>query len=74
MRFHVSVLDRGEALPHRAGNVFDADGDHGKVRDMKVTVRWVSPDQLVIRYPTGARVFRNETQVLSVAVAYEAAP
>jgi hypothetical protein len=37
---HVSVMNAGEALPDSAGNVFDADTDHGAVEEMIVTVRW----------------------------------
>jgi hypothetical protein len=71
---HVSVLNTGEALPQSAGNAFDADSDHGAVKEMNVTVRWAAPDQLVIRYPARARVFKNESRANGVAVAYEAEP
>lgn len=68
---HVSILDRGEALPHSAGNAFAADGDHGAVKDMSVTVRWLSPKALVIRYPALASVYHNETAAKGVTIAYE---
>jgi hypothetical protein len=71
---HVSVLDVGQELPQSGGNVFDADSNHGAVKDMKVTVRWVSQDKLVIRYPTEARVFRKMSRIRDVAIAYENAP
>jgi hypothetical protein len=71
---HVSVLDSNEAPPQSAGNVFDADSDHGAIKDMTVTVRWLSRDQIVIRYPTRARIFRKEAQARGIAVAYETTP
>lgn len=70
----MSVLDRGAALPHSAGNVFDADSDHGAVKDVKVTVQWLSPQQLVIRYPARARVFNSMPGINGVAIAYEPTP
>src|SRR5215471_21743463 len=71
---HVSVLNAGEALPGSAGNVFDADGNHGAVKDVIVTVRWVSTRQLVLRYPAGARVFVRNGEVNAVAIEYEPVP
>jgi hypothetical protein len=71
---HVSVLNAGDALPEAAGNIFDADSDHGAAKDVTVTVRWAASDQLVVRYPGRARVFRKETQANGVAVTYETVP
>jgi hypothetical protein len=71
---HVSVVNGVGPLPKSVGNVFTADSDHGAVKDMTVSVRWVSQDQLVIRYPARARVFRKETQANGVAVAYDTVP
>jgi len=71
---HVSILNGSDALPESAGNIFNADSDHGAAKDMTVTVRWAAPDQLVVRYPARARVFRKETQANGVAVTYETAP
>jgi hypothetical protein len=71
---HVSIVkDFGEHLKS-AGNVFAADSDHGAVKEMIVTVRWVALDQVVIRYPAHARVFKREAQTNGVSVAYETAP
>ncbi len=73
--WQVSVLDAKEKLPRSsAGNVFIADSDHGAVKEMAVTARWVSRDQLVIRYPARARVFKKEGQAGAVAVVYETVP
>ena len=73
--WQVSVLAAQEKLPSSSGgNVFVADSDHGAVKEMTVTARWVSRDQLVIRYPARARVFKKEVQARGVAVVYEAVP
>lgn len=69
----VSVVKGFGKRGKSAGNVFAADSDHGAVPDMAVTVRWTAPDQLVIRYPAQARVFRQESRVDGVRIAYEAA-
>jgi hypothetical protein len=70
---HVSVLNASDPVPKSAGNTFNADSDHGAAKDMTVTVRWAAPDQLVVRYPARARIFRRESQATGVAVAYEIA-
>ena len=71
---HVSVVNQFGQLGKSAGNVFAADSDHGAVKDMTVTVRWVAPNQVVIRYPAQARVFKKEAQANGVGVVYEIAP
>jgi len=71
---HVSILNAGDTLWQSAGNVFAADSDHGAVKDMTVTVRWAAPDELVVRYPARARVFRKETLANGTAVTYETVP
>ena len=71
---HVSVVNEFGQPPKSAGNVFVANSDHGAVKDMTVTVRWVAPDQVVIRYPAQARVFKKETQANGVSVIYETVP
>ena len=71
---HVSVVKEFGELRKSAGNVFAADSDHGAVKDMNVTVRWVAPNRVVIRYPAKARVFKKEAEANGVAVEYETAP
>jgi hypothetical protein len=68
---HVSILREFGEPWKSAGNVFTADSDHGAVKDMIVTVRWLRPDQIVIRYPAQARVFKREAWANGVEVAYE---
>jgi hypothetical protein len=73
--WQVTVLDPKEDLPSSSGgNVFIADSDHGAVKEMNVTMRWVSRGQLVILYPARARVFKKEAEAKGVSVAYETAP
>ena len=71
---HVSVVTEFGQLRKSAGNVFAADSDHGAVKEMTVTVRWVASDTILIRYPAQARVFKKEAQANGVGVAYETAP
>jgi hypothetical protein len=71
---HVSVVNEFGQLGKSAGNVFTADNDHGAVKEMTVTVRWVASDRFVIRYPKQARVFKKEAQADGVGVAYETVP
>jgi hypothetical protein len=71
---HVSVVHALGPSPKAGGNVFAADSDHAAAKDMTVSVRWVTQDQLIIRYPSRARVFKKEAQVNGVAVAYETMP
>jgi hypothetical protein len=71
---HVSVVNEFGQLRRSAGNVFAADSNHGAVKNFTVTVRWVAADQVVIRYPAQARVFKKEAQADGVSVGYETAP
>ena len=70
---HISVVNEFGQLRKSAGSVFAADSDHDAVKDMTVTVRWVSADQVVIRYPAQARVFKKESQAAGISVVYETA-
>jgi hypothetical protein len=71
---HVSVANEFGQLGKSPGNVFVADSDHGAVKKMIVTVRWVAPDRIVVRYPAQARVFKKQAEVNGVNVAYETSP
>jgi len=71
---HVSIVNEFGKLAKSAGNAFVADSDHGKVKEMVVTVRWVTRDKLVIRYPAQSRVFKQEAEANGVSVIYEAVP
>ena len=71
----VSVTGADEA-PAGGGNVFVADTDHGVAEAASwggpwVEARWLSPQQLLIRYDAKARVFTQNASVSGVTVAYE---
>jgi hypothetical protein len=70
----VSILNANESAPREAGNVFIADSDHGAVTNLIVSVRWDSPDHLVVVFPARARVFQQQVQVIGVNISYEKAP
>jgi len=62
--------------PSGAGNVFVADTDHGAASTATwggpwVEVRWLSPQDLLIRYDASARVFTQNESVSGVNISYE---
>lgn len=65
----VSVLPLEETLPHGPGNVFISDASSAPGRGIKV--KWTGPAELKIAYPTSTGVYRNETQLSTIAVTYE---
>ena len=71
----VSVTGPDEA-PSGGGNVFIADTDHGVANAASwggpwVELRWVSPQELLIRYDAKARLFAQNATVSGVTVTYE---
>jgi len=69
------LLSRELALC-RPGNVFIADGNDGAVAVnhsgfMHVDVVWQSPNLVLIRFPSSARVFKQERRFQSVIVNYD---
>lgn len=74
----VSILPNGERLSNEGGNIFVADTDHGKAPSgagggPSVEVRWVSENELLIRYDSRARVFHSEQSLNNVEIRYEQA-
>jgi hypothetical protein len=69
----VSVLNAGDVLPKSAGNVFNADSDHGAVRDMTVMALGSTGSARHSASRT-AGVFGKEALANGIAVAYEAVP
>ncbi len=72
----MSILDAGERLSNRSGNIFVADTDHGKSPagawgGPEVEVRWLDDDHLFIRHDSRVRVFRAEQTFGSVQIRYE---
>ena len=71
----VSVTEPDEA-PSGGGNAFIADTDHGIAKTASwggpwVELRWVSAQELLIRYDAKARVFTQNATVSGVTVTYE---
>jgi hypothetical protein len=63
-------------VPGGAGNVFVADTDHGTASAAFwggpwVELRWLSPQNLLIRYDPKARVFTRNDSVSGVKIIYE---
>jgi hypothetical protein len=73
----ISVLPRGVALPDSNGNVFVADTDRGRAPagpggGPGVSVRWLTPDTLEVRYDPRARVFVKEVHTSEAEVRFVA--
>jgi hypothetical protein len=64
----VSILGKNQAARNEGGNVFVAGSK------LSVSVRWTSPDHLVITYPAQAKVFLRQTKLGGVTVSYETTP
>lgn len=68
---HVTLLDGGDSLSNgTVGNIFIADSDHGKV-SMNVEATWSTPSTIVVRYPTGAKIYKKVDQVNEFRVRYQ---
>lgn len=72
----ISIVDAGEQ-PSGGGNAFRADDDHGAapVGDWGgpwAEVKWVAPDQLLVRYAAKSRIFEQDETVSGVRISYEA--
>ena len=71
----VTLLRRGAPPPSEVGNMLIVDADHGRAPTRPgggpvVTVRWVRPDSLEIRFHRRARVFRQAELVGAVKIGY----
>lgn len=69
----VSVLSPDRTLGNQAGNVFSADDNHGAVHltsgnVLPIQLSWISNDELVIRYPAGARVFLSKARIGEITI------
>jgi hypothetical protein len=66
----VSILPANKPLSDRdSGNVFGA-GNNGTVNNMIVRVSWTAANELTIRYPARASVFRQESVYKDVKIKY----
>ena len=70
----ISVLERSGELSG-AGNTFRADDDHGAAKAGEwggpwAEMRWLAPDQLLIRYAAKSRLFKQDDEVSGVKISY----
>ena len=70
----ISIVAHGAALSG-AGNVFVADGDHGKTADTPwhgpwAGMRWLAADRLLVDYDADSRVFRKVERVEGVTIQF----
>jgi hypothetical protein len=75
----LSVVRSGSLLREiarcRPGNLFIADGDHGRVAVdgrgfMHVDVVWKSPDLILVTFPANARVYKQQRPLQTLTIAY----
>ena len=71
----ISIVPVGQALSG-AGNVFQADDDHGSATAADwggpwADLHWISSDQLRVRYDGKSRVFETNAHVSGVDVRFE---
>jgi hypothetical protein len=72
----VSVIRATSALGSSSGNIFSADTNHGAAPSgpgggPMVSVRWLSPQMLLVARDAAARVFEAESKSGEVEVRYE---
>lgn len=73
----LSVLGAGDRLGNDAGNAFTADDNRGRAAETVigspwVELRWLSPDDLLVRYDAKARVLEKDERVDGVNISYQA--
>lgn len=69
----ISILPASKSLPNDAGNAFIADNNHGAARFVAEAV-WVAPRQIRVTYSAKARVFKRESRVGPIDIAYVEEP
>jgi hypothetical protein len=74
---HIVVARAHSLLPSRQDKVFVADDAQGTVAlgksgELPVSLRWEGDNRLLVSYPAQARVYRQETQLGPLSIAYEA--
>jgi hypothetical protein len=72
----ISLLRAGEQLIG-GGNAFRADDNHGIAfagdwGGPWAEIKWIGPDQLLVRYAAKSRVFEQAKSVLGVKIIYQA--
>jgi hypothetical protein len=73
---HVSLVRSNAAPPTAGGNILVLDDGHGaapsnRLGVVPLEVAWVSDASVVVRYPKGARVFRQRDALSGVQIKYE---
>ena len=71
----VGVLAAGDSLRNEGGNAFTADDDHGAAPagpggGPAVSIRWLAPDTLEVRFHPRSRIFTREARVGAVEIRY----
>ena len=72
----ISLLEFDEELKNESGNLFSADGEHGKAETneeniINVKPKWLSNEKVIIEYDENARVFKNENSVNEIKIDYK---
>ena len=72
----VSIIETGNELPNKGGNIFIADeGDTpvslGSWGGPFVELKWISQDKMIIEYPKASRIFKNEMQYKDIQIEYK---
>ena len=56
------------------GNIFSADSDHGLAEMdgeiLKLNVKWIDDENILIEYPKNTRIFKNKTSKNGVKIKY----
>jgi hypothetical protein len=73
----ISLLPLG-GVPNGAGNVFIADAGHGAARAGAwggpwAEIKWIAPNELIVRYASESRLFKQTENISGVRVRYQAA-
>jgi len=72
--YHVSVKKAGAKLEDdEVGNVFTADGNHGKtiLNSNSIRFQWANSDTLIVRYDKALRTFTQLSYIDGVSIVYK---
>src|ERR1041385_8380674 len=73
---NLSITRSGSTISNAPGNLLVADSDHGRAPldsgyVVRVTVRWVTPDSVIVHYDSRAHVYKQSMRAHGVSVAYQ---
>lgn len=60
--FQLSIMDKGDELPNKSGNIFVSDGEF--------TIDWVNGKNLSVRYRKSSVTYEMDTSVNGIKVEY----